>query len=106
MSYENYLSFLLDIRTEFMKYKTTRPPQCRYFTGDQVGSFIETITHYLDTPSKELGQRGWFDIGWILAQFFGEKAIKMVYGNKFICKECENHDKPPKRSKETNTFYR
>ena len=78
---EEYLEFLLDIKNKYNKYKATTLIQydgLRY----PVKNLLKELDIIINTPSNKIKPPNWFRVGWILAQYFGVNAIKMVYGNK------------------------
>jgi len=82
MDFEKYLNFLLDIRVEYNRSKNIVIIQYGAL-GKPVENFLEELDRTINTPSYKLKPDHWFHIGYVLAQYFGKKACKMIYGKTF-----------------------
>ncbi len=77
MKFEEYLEFLLDTRIKVISNKIPKRD-----IREPVSILLKELDGFIKTPSEKLQKQDWFNIGWILAVYFGKKVFKMVYGNK------------------------
>lgn len=84
MNYEEYLNFLLDIKIAVQKEeKKDIIYVTKHQLTDPVGRLIIELQEYLNTPLKQLIPKDWYNVGYILAQYFGKEGVQMIYNKNY-----------------------